>query len=72
MEKTLFGNGDVFIKLGFHVDSERVRDQTKSIVKVGGVYELQYGPEQLGWQTWCQHVRQGTCTRRLAVNSMEF
>ena len=48
VEKPLFGDGDVFVELAFHVGSERAGYETEVVVKVGGVYELEYGQEKLG------------------------
>jgi hypothetical protein len=47
VEQPLFGDGDVFVELVFHVGSERMGYETEGVVKVGGVYELQYGQEKL-------------------------
>ena len=46
-EQPLFGDGDVFVELVFHVGSERTGYEREIVVKVGGVYELQYGQEEL-------------------------
>lgn len=47
-EKPLFGNGNVFVELELHVGSEHVGYETEVVVKVGGMYELQYGQDKLG------------------------
>ena len=51
VEKPLLGDGDVFVELGFHVHPERTGYEAETVVELGGAYELQYGPEKLGWQT---------------------
>ena len=62
VEKPLFGDGDIFIKLGLHVDPERTGDEREAVVKVGGADELQYGPEKLEGHTWREPERACTCT----------
>jgi hypothetical protein len=49
VEKPLLGDGDVFVELGFYVHLERTGYEAEAVVEVGGAYELQYGPEKLGW-----------------------
>jgi len=57
MEQPLFGDRDVFVELAFHVGSEGMRYETKVVVKVGGVYELEYGQEELRGKTWPELAR---------------
>ena len=49
IEKPLLGDGDVFIKLGLHVDPEPMGHEREAVVEIRRGYELQDGPEKLGW-----------------------
>jgi hypothetical protein len=46
-EKSLLGDGDVFVELVLHVGPERTGYETEAVVEVAGVDELQYGTEEL-------------------------
>lgn len=48
VEQPLFGDGDVFVQVGFGVGSEGMGYETEVVVEIGGVDELEYGQEELG------------------------
>lgn len=47
VEQPLFGDGDVFVEVGFRVGSEGMGYETEGVVEIAGVYESQYGQEEL-------------------------